>query len=127
MRGGVSAPLTFGPPKRLTGEFAARRVLKGTSVALLLHQTIAVVAPGEDAERLIRVVSIDPYDDLGSGGSAVVEPDLHLDPGSRVLARIGQGACGSQELQQGLAVLRVLRALREDFLQLLRRHAGQSG
>src|SRR5271165_76893 len=90
-----------------------------------LQRPIAVVAPGEDAKGL-GLVSKDQDHDLGARNAAIVEPDLHVDPGSRILARIGRGASGSQEPQHGLAIPRVLRALREYPLQLLRRHARQS-
>jgi hypothetical protein len=62
-----------------------------------LNRPVAVVAPGEDAVRFVSVLQNEEHD-LGARGAAIVEPDLHPDPGRRTCLDAGRGARGLQDL-----------------------------
>jgi hypothetical protein len=66
--------------------------------ALALNRPVAVVAPGEDAVRLLSALQQNEDYDLGARGAAIVEPDLHPDPGGRARLVASRGARGVQDL-----------------------------
>ena len=80
-----------------TVELGAGPVLKWTLSLFASHHAVGVVAPGEDANGLC-LVSNNQDHSLGARTATIVKPDLNLDPGGWILARIGRGRGGPQEL-----------------------------